>query len=92
MIYNTGGFMEGSERKKAVEHIDEIVEQLNLKKPISQKQINSLYGFLEEEFDEQLNEIEDTVLSEYGNMNKTDKINLLAEILKKVDTDGNTRN
>lgn len=84
--------MEGSERKKAVEHIDEIVEQLNLKKPISQKQINSLYGFLEEEFDEQLNEIEDTVLSEYGNMNKTDKINLLAEILKKVDTDGNTRN
>lgn len=92
MIYNTGGFMEDSERKKAVEHIDEIVEQLNLKKPISQKQINSLYGFLEEEFDEQLNEIEDTVLSEYGNMNKTDKINLLAEILKKVDTDGNTRN
>lgn len=72
--------MTESNRQKAIQEIETIVSGFKLKHPISQKKLTMLYGFLEENFDEELQEIEDTILLESENANKAKKIQLLVNL------------
>ncbi len=75
--------MSPKNNKEAIEHINEILKNMKLKKPISQKKIGILYSILENDFDENLDKIENILLNEYNNSNKNGKINSLQDLLNK---------
>lgn len=67
--------------KDAITKLDKILQDLSSRKAISQQKLNVFYGYLENMYDEDLQRVEDIMLTELSNSNKQEKILNLINII-----------
>lgn len=76
--------MESNKRRESIKNIVNIIQGLKLKNPINQKDVSKFYTFIESEFDEKLEKVEDTILSEIESGKKYDSIESLSKRLRDI--------
>ena len=73
---------EDKQSKQAIKNISRILQGIQLKNPITQKEVSRFYTILESEFDESLDELEEVLLKESENKSKFEDIEELANKIK----------
>lgn len=71
-------------QKEAIKNITNIVQNLKLENPISQKDLSKFYTFIESEFDQKLENVENLLLKEVENKSKFQSISSLSDRLKEI--------
>lgn len=75
--------------KESISKLDEILKNLSKRKFVNQQKITAFYGYLETIYDDELQQVEDTILRELKNNNKQESI---LKLIDKMEIDnGNTQ-
>ena len=72
--------------KQSIKNIAQIIQNLELENPLTQKDLARLYTFLETEFDEKMENIESLILKEIENNSKFKNIQSLSERLQEINS------